>query len=380
MIDTVVLTLGNDMFHISDPDAFKPSAKWVLSGASCDIRSKQNPTKKELAAGIYKPRLALAHRINTQGKSEITLKMEVSLPKLLFGNNLDELQQKDFAAIINKLVAILDQMGVVTTASALAQAPIFSIHYSKNIPLTDGSTPYHYINKIKEANVKLSLDVNQTDYRNEGHSYKWHCNSYEVVFYDKIKSLETEKKNNKRVTKTDSADLFDHLNAFRQKNKLEILRMEVRLNKRKKMKQLFTKLGIKSDLTFKNLFKLAIARKVLLHYVDELESKRPLLFDYKAKTDKDMLAELFFNNPGLTIKKVLLLYGFKKALEVVTPRELRGMSSKKLAAPGAARKSEEWYRLMADAQQIKLPTSRSPFGIIRTCIEKFKPVKLADFK
>ena len=51
----------------------------------------------------------------------------------------------------------------------------------------------------------MSLDVNQTDYRNEGHSYKWHCNSYEIVFYDKIKDLEKAKHSDKRAIEKDNA-------------------------------------------------------------------------------------------------------------------------------------------------------------------------------
>jgi hypothetical protein len=139
---------------------------------------------------------------------EVTLKIEFSLPKLFFGNNFNELQLKDFIVLLNKLTDSLRSMGVLTTSEILKQAPVSVVHYSKNIALTDGSTPYHYINKIKEANVKLSLDINQTDYRNEGHSFKWHCNSYEVVFYDKIKDLEKAKLSSKRSLEKDPAFAF----------------------------------------------------------------------------------------------------------------------------------------------------------------------------
>ena len=63
--------------------------------------------------------------------------------------------------------------------------------------------------------------------------------------------------------------------------KLEILRIEVRLNKRDKMKQLFKKLNLKSTFTFKSLFKPTISKTILLHYLDELENRRPKLIDYK---------------------------------------------------------------------------------------------------
>lgn len=270
MIDTVVLTLSKDMFTISEPDKFIPSARWALNVNGrflLGIQSKQNPTKKELLQGIYKPRLTLSHRINSLGKNELSLKVELSLPKLFFGNNFNELRYKDFDPLLNKLAAVLQHMGIVVAVGELAHAPVSAIHYSKNMLLTDGSIPYHFINKIKESNIKLSLDVNQTDYRNDGHSYKWHCNSYEVVFYDKIKDLEKAKQSCKRSLEKDSALQLSLMDTFKNRKKLEVLRMEVRLNKRQKIKSLFKTLDIKSDLTLKSLFKPAISRKILLHYI-----------------------------------------------------------------------------------------------------------------
>jgi hypothetical protein len=219
-------------------------------------------------------------------------------------------------------------MGVIVDPSQLAAAPVSAIHFSKNIPLMDGSTPYHYIQKIKEANIKLSLDTNQTDYRNEGHSYKWHCNSYEVVFYDKIKDLEKAKHSDKRAIEKDSALQLNLFDQFQKRRKFEILRIEVRLNKRQKIRQLFNKLGIKSDLSLKSLFKPSISKKILLHYLDEIENKRPPLLDYKAANDKALLADLIFNNPELGTKKILQMYGLSKALETINIRELRNMLSK----------------------------------------------------
>src|SRR3990167_247263 len=214
MIDTIVLTLSKNTFQICSPEKFTPSANWILNdrvGHAHGIYSKQNPTTKELRAGIYKPRLTLSNRITFTGRYEPMLKIEVSLPKLMFGNNFEELRYKDFMPTINKLVETLSNMGVNTTSEQLAHANVSTIHYSKNIPLTDGSTPYHFINKIKEANIKLSLDVNQTDYRNAGHSYRWHCNSYEVIFYDKIKDLEKARISSKRAIEKDTTLQIDLL-------------------------------------------------------------------------------------------------------------------------------------------------------------------------
>ena len=232
MIDTIVFTLHQHTYRITQPDLFTPSARWALENSyqrHSAITSKQNPTKRELRSGIYKPRLTVSRRINALGNREIMLKVELSLPKLLFGNNFAELRYKDFILVINKLVTILHEMGIETTADTLTQASVSAIHYAKNIQLTDGSTPYHYIRKIKEANAQLSLDINQTDYRNEGHSYKWHTNSYEVAFYDKIKDLEQAKISSKRAVEKDNDLQLSLLKNFKQRRNVEYLRMEARL-------------------------------------------------------------------------------------------------------------------------------------------------------
>ncbi len=345
------------------------------------MHAKQNPTKKELAAGIYKPRLTLFYSFPHK---QVMLKIELSLPKLFYGNNFQELKGKDLQPILQKLSSILGQMEVIADLKELSKAQVSSVHYSKNIALTDGSTPYHYIQKIKESNIKMSLDVNQTDYRNEGHSYKWHCNSYEVVFYDKIKDLEKAKQSDKRTIEKDSALQLNLFPKFGQrgfggltmKRKLEILRMEVRLNKRQKIKQLFNKLGIRSDLSFKSLFKPAISKKILLHYLYELESKRPALLDYKISSDKGLLTDLILNNPELGSKRILQIYGLAKALQIVNLRELRAMFAGRWRSQTKLRRSEDWYRLMANAKGVKLPGIRSPFGAIRDHIAKFKPLKI----
>lgn len=371
MLDTIVLTLNRHMYHISDPEAFAPSAKWALENgpkAHRLIQSKQNPTQKELRKGIYKPRLTLAHRMNQFGVSEIMLKIELSLPKLMFGNNFAELRFKDFGTVNTKLATMLQTMGIVVMPEVLAQAPVAAIHYSKNIRLTDGSIPYHYLTKIKQANIKRSLDVNHIEYRNDGHSYRWHCNSYEVVFYDKIRDLEQARVSRRRAIEKDSTLQMHLFEKFKKRHMLEFLRIEVHLNRRQKIKHLFAKLKIRSELTFKKLFKPALSKKILLHYLNELESRRPPLLDYKSATDKGLLTTLIVLNPTMSPKQILQLYGLKMALQVANPRELRTMFAKC--------SERSWYRLMADANKVRLPMTSSPFKVIREQLERFNMIRL----
>ena len=377
MLDTIVLTLSKGMYFINEPDRFEPSARLILDensslGGRGYIPAKQNPTKTELKNGFYKPRLTLTNRYNHTGRREASLKIELSLPKLLFGNNFDELTLSDFEPVTQLLKARLKEMGVMVWEKFLLEAPVSAIHYSKNIPLTDGTTPHYLISKIKEANISLSLDVNQTDYRNDGHSYKWHSNSYEVAFYDKLKDLEMAGKSEKRAIENDNAIQLNLFETFKERKRLEVMRMEVRLNKRQKIGQLFRTLCIQSELTLKNLFNPTIAQRVLLHYLDEIESKRLPLFDYKSTSSNSLLADLVINNPSIGIRKTIQLYGLKQAFESTTPRELRNMFSKY--------GQRSWYRLVAEAKTIKLPTTRSPLGIVREHLTRFEPLKLVDFQ
>lgn len=369
MIDTIKLLLDKRMFMITDTSLFQ---KEKMNAARGYFTLVQNPTSGELKRGLYRPRLTLTKRHNCSGRFEPTLTIELSLPKLVFGNNFDELTDAHFPQVVDLLQEQLRTMGVLLFTTLLCSAPVSAVHYSKNIPLTDGSTPHYLIGKMREANISLALDVNQTDYRNEGHSYKWHSNSYEVAFYDKIKDLEMAQKSDKRAIEEDSSVQLALFDSLRRQQRLEVLRMEVRINKRVKMKSLFKKLGIAEDLTFRGLFSQDIAQKVLLYYLDELERQRPQLLDYHSSSPKALLAEIVMKNPKLGVLRTLQAFGIKQALEVFTPRELRAMFSKN--------SQRSWYRLMTGAKKVNVPTVISPFKVIREHLKKFEPLRLADFE
>jgi hypothetical protein len=374
MIDTIVLVLSEGKYTILEPDKFTPSARWILDdesrfGGRGYIVSKQNPTPTELRNGIYRPRLTLTNRYNHLSKHcEASLRIELSLSKLLFGNNFDELQNDEFTVVIDLLEKSLKEMGVLVWSYALVSAPVSAIHYSKNIVLTDGTTPHYYIGKIKEANINLSVDVNQTDFRNDGTSFKWHCNSYEVAFYDKRKDLEKAKVSGKRAIEKDNAiqlSLFDQLDT---KKPFEVLRIEVRLNKRAKIKQLMKKIGKPNNLTLRDLFDSKKSQAILLHFLDEMEKKRPFYARYQSASDKDFLADLVIHNPNLSISRIMQLFGLKQALDKVTTRELRLMFGRCHA--------RSWYRLMGEARRIVLPKSKDTFDLIREDLIAFVPLKL----
>jgi len=376
MIDTIVLTLKTGMYTIFEPDNFSPSTRGLTDptagyyrlGGRSNITCKQNPTPNELKRGIYKPRLTVTKRINRDGNFEIPLKIEFSIPKLLYGNNFDELTDTDFPAIIQKLKAVLKEMGVYLFEKNLINAPVSSVHYSKNIALTDYTTPYTYLEQLTKLNINKRLDTNRTDFRNEGHSFKYRANSFEIVFYDKIKDLQQAKMSEKRAEEKDNALQLGLFDILTQRKPLEVLRVEIRLNKRQKISQILKKVDKEVEPTFSNIFNQDTAKKVLLYYINEIEEAYPPLLNYQYDSPKKFFTGFLTINPKVKLTLALKMLGLRVLLDEIGAREFREMT-KRYGNP-------VWYSLNKEMKNLSNVDEPSVFSLLRKQITDFEPLKL----
>ena len=371
MIDTVVLTFPKGTY-LADYSRFKAISKDQETERSNYYTLVQNPTRQELKYGNYKPRLTIANRINYTGLSQETLKVEFSASKLIYGNNVDELDETDFDKVVEQLHTILNTMGVKIFSHFLEVAQVSAVHYSKNIVLTDGTTPYHYTKMLAQANISKSLDMVRSDFRNEGHVVKYRANSYEVVLYDKIKDLRIANKSTKRAEDRTFTDQLGMFGIIQEQQPFEILRFEVRLNTRQKIRSILKKLKIDKQLTFVELFSEEISLKMLRYYLDEIDSYRPILLRYKMKTEREYLADIVANNPKIKPTKVLQLLGMKVAVDRYDMRELRQIFSKCT--------DRTWYRLVNDAKSIDLPIQTNDIDKINEQLDSYIPLRLENYK
>lgn len=371
MIDTIALMVNSKLFVNFSKDGF--FRQTVLSGNKSFTKYVRNPSEKEKAQFSYLPRLTLLSRGN-----EEMVKIEFSAPKLVFNNNFDELEENDFGLVVSTLHQKLKSIGYGIFSHFLAEAPVSLIHYSKNIPLTDGSTPYMYLKEIQKANITQRLDFNQTDFRNEGHSLKFRTNSFEVAFYDKMKDLERAKISEKRAVEEDNyvqMDLFEEIKEYKKRSqkRLEILRMEVRLNQRQKIRQILNKINLKTEPTFQNLFSKEIAKSVLLNQLRQIEDNYPKLLLFKPNSAKDFIAQFIIDNPKVKIKDSFTAYGFHKAIDEIGTREARELIKQ--------HKRESWYRFFRQMNNYNYPKNALPvFEPIRNSISEMKPIKLVDIE
>lgn len=380
MLDTIVLSFNQTEFEITDMQRFSPSAQGLYTppfyalGARGNYSCYQNPTKTELAAGNYKPRLTLTKRKTYAGYA-ITLRCEFSAPKLLLSNNFSELLDADFARLLDKLHSILAGMGVRITKDTLRQAQISAIHYSKNIPLVDYTSCAMILGELGRINLTQRLDLSKTDYRNSGHAIRYHANSYELAFYDKIKDMQQAQKNgSKRAIEDDYEVQRDLFAKASSQQPLEVLRMELRIGNRTKLKSLMQAVGITSDMRLASLFSQTIAQKMLLHFWQKISQDMPILALSGFKPEDIYHALLAETKGKAKPAKLLQQIG---ALAIIQNVGMRGLHS----LTSSHSNDRTWQRMKKELEKTDVSCRMNYAAVtnVQRCLESFVPLKIEEY-
>lgn len=345
MLDTVGLWISAGNISIINYDAFSPSAKPLFEPPfykGAYVKCVQAPSKADGRARIYKPKLTLIKQVVNGGYS-INLKVEFSVPKLLFGNNFEELEEADFGAVLLKLQETLATMGVIVEVETLKNAKVTSVHFGKNVILDEAPSSL-IINTIRKLNISKRLDAGNTDYRNDGQAIRYHANSYELTFYDKVKDLEQSKISEKRAIECDNEFNFDFFRRTGLACK-EVLRMEVRLNTARKLKEVLAKIGYElTSPTFSDIFDKELAKQVLMYFwnISTKPSLPTLILAEQSEQDIYYQARSL----GMSENKALQIVGALKIINAEGFRPLRNALS-----------SHSYYRVKAEFD--KLPQTDS---------------------
>ncbi len=338
MIDTVILTVPREkLFDIAGAlpwelkDRRGGYEKWI-----------KNPSTENKATGLKFPTLTGIKRKTGVKEWVSTVKIEFSVAKLLFLNNLDELEEKDFSKVIAILCERMQQMGVIVSKQVLENAEVSAIHYSRNISLLNGYTAQYAILELGKINLNKRFDLTKARYVNDGQSITIFSALHSFVIYDKIADL---KKSSKRSIDRDQTSYQQSL--FSELNKLqEVLRLEVRLSKKQKLNSVFMKLGFAKDPTFRDAFSLKKSQAVLKYYWDTMiKNNATALFAY-SMTPNELLVQLFLARKTMKPKQAFALLGFMLAAkEGNGMRETRSIISK-------YSDDRTWYRFVAEYKGI----------------------------
>jgi len=376
MIDTVVLRIPWVDFTIARHDLFAPNAYGLFNPPYLPfadqpyIKCVQNASKQDEALKIYKPRLTLYKHI-VKGGFSMSLHIEFSIPKLLFGNNFDEITTQDFSRVIQVLHEKLLKMGVLIKPAALWQAQVHVAHFSKNIAFTDGTTVSLILDRMYKAKVHGRFDLNTVDYRNGGELLRYHTKAFSMVLYDKIAELRYSKA--RAIEKKDRLynphpELFA---AVRKKIPLEVLRLEIRVCERRKLAKL-SSLPVK-ELTFENILHQELAQQILLqHWQGIYEQLKVVLLQ-----EMDVLEQLEYiakQKPQARAQKLFALVGVSEIIKKYGYRDLQ-KRIKYNASPRTL------ARLYGDLQSVSFHiNNRSlPFKTLTEQIENYSPLTLKQF-
>lgn len=231
------------------------------------------PSNSYKRSGIYLPTLRYAERpaTRTQDRS-YELNIELSLPKLYYGNNFNELTDDLFSAVLAKLSRLLRTVyGIRIKPSTLERALVGRIDYSKNIIFTDRTPVSTIISTLEKAEIPKTYDVQKTNFRNGGLIYHAkHTNTIDVVLYDKIADLRQGKVSDKRTREDDNYSQLNLIAEFDKHPNVTIPRWEIRLSTRRKIRKELEAVGVGNDLHFSHLFSTDISRKILLQHWEKI--------------------------------------------------------------------------------------------------------------
>jgi hypothetical protein len=341
MIDTVCLLIPKDKLTVLELSGYGVPTWSLHSKTDQYDKFVKNPSKRDIDSGLYFPRLTGYRR---KFRQDANVRIEFSAPKLLYQNNLDELENNDFPKVIEILQERLRTMGIVVSKSVLENASVSAVHFSRNILLEDGYTVNHLISEMNKVNLRKTFDFARSRYINDGQSLYAHTTAHQLVIYDKVADLGKDKK--RAIDKDQTPyqqSLFEQLN---KKDELkEILRFEVRLSQKQKMNKVLEDLGYNKNPTFKDVFSTVISKKVVSDYWKRLIKERSLGIFSISVSNKDVLRTLFTADKKLKPKQAVYLLGlFVLARDESGMRQLRAIMTKRSH-------DRTWYRVAKDIQR-----------------------------
>jgi len=302
MIDTIILQLKQGQFTIINYSKFKTSKEATSNVKDNFCKWSNNPTALDKKLGIYKPRATLIKR----GYSEF-LKVEFSAPKLIFKNNLEELIENDFSLVVDTLKKRLEEMGVLVFKTNLENAEVISFHPSKNIKLNNGYTSNFAIRQLSKVDIGKRFDIDVKDYRNNGESLQFYTRLFSICIYDKVNDyLKPQRRAIDKDQIYKQRSLFDLLK--KEDPFFEVLRIEVRLNGKRKINELLQNLGFNRNPCLKDLFNGDLCKNILNYSWEMIFNKNEFIFSLNDGPQK-ILESLIVKNNDIKLIEAINIVG-----------------------------------------------------------------------
>lgn len=189
------------------------------------------------------------------------LVIEASLPKLLFGNNIEEIREKDLHLITQLLHEVLQGLGFTGFSKEdIPRARVARFDVCKNLILDGRTNAGNIIRNLKMANLGGQYGEYERCFDGGGTMVGWRLKCGEdITFYDK--TAEVNRKNKQGQLATNKS----------------ILRYEIKLKGARMMRSRLKEVGIVAPkiLTLEDIFKDAICHSIMAYAFNKVYGKLP---------------------------------------------------------------------------------------------------------
>ena len=368
MIDTVTLVLARKRISRFDLDGDKKPLWNSHTRADGYEKFIRKPSKKERQSGLYFPKIT---GINSNGKNVLMpsrIKITFSVPKLLYGNNLDEVNSRQLDEVIEVLQMRLDMMGIKLSNESIRDASVATVDYSKNISLGNRYTVSYVIGELEKLNVRRGIEFAKAQYRNDGQGLIAQASEHSFVFYDKVPDL--LKGRTKAIDKDRVAGQIELAESLQGQN---ILRFEVRLATKRKINAVFIRLGYAKNPSLIDVLSEEKSMAVLRDYWAKATiGNGGILFADKLLA-KDLIRRILALQKHLKPRTMIYLVGLiVLARERGGMRELRNILGKSVGY-------RSWYRIVKTLKDISASlTGLQPdkwYERIETALKSYQPFR-----
>jgi hypothetical protein len=386
-MDTVILRIyvsNNVQIRNQDwyvPELTKRKFSEISSG---ELQSKHWYLRHFIFRPPYRtprcPKIEFFEVLSKDRKSvHFELKIEVSIPKLLYGNSLQEVKETDKDKILVRLQASLFDAGIKVEVKTIANATVSAVHFCKNIPLPPTIHMREILDELKNVDINKTVDVTETQIKNGGCVLNIYSGTTERSIYEKISdSLKTK---NKRTDKTRVSEERLFVEELGLQN-CEVFRYEYRIKKTQTVKRELNKVLGRKPLTpviFEDLFSPNTFRNVvnkswknlIENPVNQLALIGPInklaLFIHILEKARQQGGPCSLNN-------ALIAYGLTTSTKELGAKEIRGIIGNLWNKNHGERFTK---KIVAAAELAKgLPVSNN-ISFIDVAIEKFELVTVA---
>ncbi len=337
-MDTVIIKIYSPRtFKISNFSLFLPEiTRRTYEELSLTERTSRHPYLKRFVLkpkfqDEYLPRVELFEALTKDRKNiQHILKIELSIPKLLYWNSVQEVNYTDQQRVFVALKSALQSVGITIETDVISNAQVVAVHACKNILLPKNIRMRELINELGKIDISKVFDISDKQNKKGSRVLNIYAGTTDWSIYDKVSDSLRPK--NKRTDK-------EHIDYERQfiishnlENK-EIFRYEYRIKKNQTARSIINPLlnrDYETQLLFKDLFIPNLMKTIVINSWRTIINRPENQLSLFTVADKltlllHILAEAHKQGEKAhTLNNALTSYGLATAIKDHGAKEVRG--------------------------------------------------------